>query len=623
MPNISVCIPTYNRKNFLKETLDSVFAQTYKDFEVVIVDDGSTDGTKQMLDEKGYKVRYYWQENRGDAAARNKLIELAKGKFISFLDSDDLLYPDALESLASALPPNRDDVVVYGPYTAINESGNFLYRKKKKLYSGRITKHLFENILIHSCGSLFPKKILVQEGGFDTSFPVCSDYDLWLRLSLKYDFIAIKTLAFKRRRHFSNLSRPSFRNRKIEFELLKRFYYERGGKELIAYKAAMRRLSREQYRAAKSALRESKNKIALEMFKGSLQKRFNFKVFFWLVIAYVRLAREPQSSGILVISNNLSRASFRQRIGELLPYLDKAGIKAEVRKLPIKNSLRWKLFFSARNFEAVLLHKKCLNFTDARVLRFFTKKIIYDFDDAIMYSPAKPASNWTSHYRLFRRTAKMVDVMIAGNEYLSERARRYCSNVQVLPTGLNTKPFNGERKKPCNKIRLVWIGSKATLKYLFEIKEVLEEVGKENSKVELCIIADVFFDLKNMPVDKRKWSPESEASDLLHCDIGLAPLPDNRFTRGKCGFKILQYFAAGLPAIASPVGVNSDLIRNSRAGTVAGTLKQWKEEITRMINDATLRETMSKNARDFVGQYDLSELSERFCKIIQDNLRKG
>lgn len=286
MPNISVCIPTYNRKNLLKETLDSVFAQTYKDFEVVIVDDGSTDGTQEMLDKSGYNVRYYWQENRGDAAARNKLIELANGKFISFLDSDDLLYPDALEILASALPPNRDDVIIYGPYTAIDEFGDLLHRKKKKLYSGRITKNLFNNILIHSCGSLFPKKILQDAGGFNTLFPVCSDYDLWLRLSLKYDFIAVDKPVFKRRRHSGNISKFSFVNRNIEYKILEKFYFEEGGKDLIPYSIAMKRLSREQYRAARSAVRESRRQTAINYLKASLKKDFHLKGLLWLIMAY-------------------------------------------------------------------------------------------------------------------------------------------------------------------------------------------------------------------------------------------------------------------------------------------------------------------------------------------------
>ena len=269
MPNVSVCIPTYNREILLRETLNSVFAQTYKDFEVVIVDDGSTDGTKQMLQKYGYKVRYYWQQNAGDAAARNRLIELAEGKYISFLDSDDLLYPDALEKMVEAMPENTENVVVYGPYVAIDDHGDILRRGKRRLYSGRITRFLFDNILIHSCGSLFPKKILVQAGGFKTSLKVCSDYELWLRLSLEYDFIGLQKPVFKRRRHSGNISKICFANRSIEYGVLEDFYFNGGGKEVVPFRQAMKRLSKEQYRVARSAIRESMRTNACELFRRS------------------------------------------------------------------------------------------------------------------------------------------------------------------------------------------------------------------------------------------------------------------------------------------------------------------------------------------------------------------
>ncbi len=289
MPNVSVCIPTYNREHLLKEALDSVFAQTYKDFEVVIVDDGSTDGTRQMLERCGYNVRYYWQENAGDAAARNKLIELARGRYISFLDSDDLLYPDALEEMVEAMPQNAEDVVIYGPYVAIDEQGSILRRRKKKLYSGRITKQLFEDILIHSCGSLFPKKILVEAGGFDTALNVCSDYDLWLRLSLKYDFIGLQKPVFKRRRHSGNISKISFANRSTEYNVLENFYFNGGGREIIPHRWAMMRLSKEQYRVARSAIRESMKTEACELLRESLKQHFNLKAILWFGIARARL----------------------------------------------------------------------------------------------------------------------------------------------------------------------------------------------------------------------------------------------------------------------------------------------------------------------------------------------
>jgi len=285
MPNISVCIPTYNREHFLKETLDSVFAQTYKDFEVVIVDDGSTDGTKRMIEKNGYNVHYYWQKNAGDANARNKLIELANGKYNSFLDSDDLLYPDALEKMILAMPQGSEDVVVYGPYVAIDEQGNILRRRRKRLYDGQITTHLFENILIHSCGSLFPKKVLTKAGGFDTSLPVCSDYDLWLKLSLKYDFIALEEPVFKRRRHSDNISRICFANCNIEFRVIENFYYNGGGRRVIPYKAAMARLSKEQYRAARNAIRESMRATACDFLTKSLKRHFHLKTLLWFFIA--------------------------------------------------------------------------------------------------------------------------------------------------------------------------------------------------------------------------------------------------------------------------------------------------------------------------------------------------
>ncbi|MFA5291485.1 MAG: glycosyltransferase [Phycisphaerae bacterium] len=622
-PNISICIPTYNREHLLKETLDSVFAQTYKDFEVVIVDDGSTDGTKEMLRKGGYNVRYHWQKNAGDAAARNKLIELAEGRYISFLDSDDLLFPDALEQMTAAIPKGVEDIVVYGPYAAIDEKGDILHRRKKKLYSGRITERLFENILIHSCGSLFPKKILVEAGGFNTSLHVCSDYDLWLKLSLKYDFIPVNKPVFKRRRHSGNLSKASFTNRNTEYKVLENFYYNGGGINAVPRRLAMRRLSKEQYRAARSAIRESIQQTACDLLKSSLKRHFNLKTLFWLLVAEMRQLTNPQSAGILILSHNPSRASFRQRISDYLPYLHDAGIQTKVCRLPENKISRWMLFYSARKFDAVLLHKKCLNLFDAKILRYYSKMIIYDFDDAIMYSPVRPENNRTSHFRLFRRTAKMADVMIAGNEYLAEHALRYCSNVYILPTGLDTEAFRqADNRTVHNKIRLVWIGSKITLMYLSELREVLEQVGKTDAQIVLRIIADDFFDMDYMPVEKRKWSLDSQYSDLLECDIGLAPLPDNRFTRGKCAFKILQYFAAGLPVVASPVSVNGDFIYQSGAGVIASTPEEWKEKILKMVQDAALRDRLGQNAGQFVQQYDRKVLAGKFCEIIKKSIQK-
>ena len=217
---LSICVPTFNRKDYLKQTLNSIYAQTYKGYEVIVVDDGSTDGTEEMIKTADYAVRYYWQENRGEAVSRNRLIELARGRFITFLDSDDLLMPDAIERMMNVMEAESGEVVVYGPYLRIDEYGNICGRCKRKLYSGHVTKYLFQDVFIHSCGSMFSKKALEEVGGFEESLPLCADYDLWLRLSLKYRFMALPDPTFKRRRHSTNLSKPSSENKIVELQIL-------------------------------------------------------------------------------------------------------------------------------------------------------------------------------------------------------------------------------------------------------------------------------------------------------------------------------------------------------------------------------------------------------------------
>lgn len=324
---------------------------------------------------------------------------------------------------------------------------------------------------------------------------------------------------------------------------------------------------------------------------------------------------------LLILTNNPSRASFRLRIEDHLDYLGQQGIDSDVYAMPRGIVERWRLFRRFGQYDAVLVHRKCFNFWDAAILSRTcpkTIKMIFDFDDAIMHSTSRPESRRTSHYRLFRRTAKRMDAMIAGNEYLAGYARRYCNRVFVLPTGLDATacPAQSVEKSP-DEIRLVWIGSESTLKYLAELRPVLEEIGKTHKNVILRIIADKFFDLENMPVEKCPWSLTSQVADLQACDIGLSPLPENRFTQGKCGFKMLQYFAAGLPVIASPVGVNETFINESHAGFLASTPAEWKNAIEKMVNDIAAYRLLGENGRKYVQAYDKTVIAKELCRILK------
>lgn len=276
-PKVSICIPTYNRKDYLKETLESVFAQTYKDYEVVIVDDGSTDCTDRMIKEGGYDVRYYWAERIGQAAARNKLIELTQGEYITFLDSDDLLFPNAVQKLMDVIDSYSPEVVAYGSHIGIDENGNRLRTKQRRLPSGNIVINLFEYIYVHSCGTMSAKRIYEREGGFDTSLRRCAVYKFLLGLSLKYQFFSVVGPIYKRRRHKENLADRSFSNRKTELEVLEDFYFNGGGKEVIPRHRAMRRLSKEGYRAGRSAIKEGMYNQARQLLSQSFRRYPNIK----------------------------------------------------------------------------------------------------------------------------------------------------------------------------------------------------------------------------------------------------------------------------------------------------------------------------------------------------------
>ena len=286
-PKVSICIPTYNRKEYLRQTINSVLVQTYKNYEIVIVDDGSTDGTEEMIKNLDFPITYHWQENGGDAAARNKLIELAKGDYISFIDSDDLLMPDTIKRMVKAIQTETEDTIVYGSYYRIDQDGNIYGKCKRKLHNGNITRHLFETILVHACGAMFPAKILKNSPPFDTSLKVCSDYDLWLRLSLKHRFIALNEPTFKRRRHPGNLSYASFENCLTEFEVLKRFYNETGGKEVVPEKTANKVLSKEACRTGRFAIKEGKYKQACQLLDQSFRLRPNLKSLIYWITALI------------------------------------------------------------------------------------------------------------------------------------------------------------------------------------------------------------------------------------------------------------------------------------------------------------------------------------------------
>ena len=327
---------------------------------------------------------------------------------------------------------------------------------------------------------------------------------------------------------------------------------------------------------------------------------------------------------LLVLTGNRDSASFRYRIEPYLGRLEASGIRCRVEVLPAKIGSRRQLLRQSSQWDGVFLHRKLLTWHDARLLRRHARVIVYDFDDAVMYKADRPQGSSLLRWGRFRRTVKAADLVIAGNPYLADLARPFNPRTEVLPTGVDTRMYRaGPPAETDGKVRLVWIGSQSTLPYLEQIRPALEQIGHCFPLVGLRIICNHFLDLDHLPVEKCPWSEEGHASLLRSSDIGLAPLPDNAFTRGKCGFKILQYHACGLPVVASPVGINSEYIRDGVTGLHATGTSGWVDSLGKLIDSRPLRTRMGQAAKVAVQRFDTGPIGRQIISLIRTVMPDG
>jgi len=225
LPLITIGVSTYNRREYLKLSLDSLLSQTYPACEIIVIDDGSTDGTTEMMQECYPQIKYVYQDNAGDSAAKNHAARLAKGEYIVFNDSDDLFLPDAVERLYNALPDNDRNACSYGGYITIDPAGNQLPTKRKvsEYPSGNITETLLKHIVVNCTATLMPLQLFLNNGGLGNVRQVAADYKLFLKLSLQSNFYAVQQPVFLRRRHGGNISAVSYAKQLVVLNVLEDF----------------------------------------------------------------------------------------------------------------------------------------------------------------------------------------------------------------------------------------------------------------------------------------------------------------------------------------------------------------------------------------------------------------
>jgi glycosyltransferase involved in cell wall biosynthesis len=251
-----------------------------------------------------------------------------------------------------------------------------------------------------------------------------------------------------------------------------------------------------------------------------------------------------------------------------------------------------------REYDAVFVQKRLFSLPWIFAARLAAKRLIFDFDDAIWTSPTGNWSRMTrakTRLRLRTMIAK-ADCVIAGNSYLADYARQYRRNVRVIPTCIDTDHYSPQEGDPHDRLTIGWIGSKPNIPYLAGLEPAFS--GLPNA--DLSVISDKEYKSPNLPTDFTRWSAEGELAALRSFDIGVMPLADDEWACGKCGFKILQYMACGIPAVVSPVGVNREIIADSVNGFLAASTDEWVERLTALSSDASLRTRIAAAGRSTV-----------------------
>lgn len=349
-------------------------------------------------------------------------------------------------------------------------------------------------------------------------------------------------------------------------------------------------------------------------------------------------------------------ASSRYRTFQYFPWLERAGIQCQAIPLFDEGYLdhlyaagdraladvlrafghRLLALTSARRCDLIVIEYELVPYFPPvleRLLQALGIDYVVDYDDALFHQYDLHRRAWVRRLlgqkiATVMRGARLVTV---GNGYLAEYARRAgARRVEIVPTVIDLTRYpqastldassNDRARHERAPFTIGWIGSPSTAKYLKAIAPALAKVcAQGNASVRL--IGSGPIDLGAVPVEVLPWSEETEVELLRQCDVGIMPLPDEPWERGKCGFKLIQYMACGLPAVASPVGVNRDIVEDGVNGFVARTTDDWMQSLEALRTDPKRGRGMGRAGRERVErEYCLQVTAPRFVSLLQSVL---
>lgn len=344
-------------------------------------------------------------------------------------------------------------------------------------------------------------------------------------------------------------------------------------------------------------------------------------------------------------------ASCRHRVLQFVPYLEQAGYECTVssfsnlrlfRALRRKGKLATKLLQATyctlrravqiariSRFDLVVIHREAFPFFTPTVENWILNRhsnVLFSFDDAIYAGHADFSSfNHPRLYRLkygkgFSEVIRRSQHVIAGNQVLAEYARQFNSRVSVVPTVVDCERYRCRCQARINTpLTIGWMGSRSTISYVFPLESVLRRVqDRYGSKLQFRFVGfpDYRPDIpgfQSLPFDL-----QNEIDDLHAMDIGIMPLPDTEWTRGKCAFKAIQYMATGVATIASPVGMVTELIQHGSNGLLATSQEEWFRALCSLVEDWALRRQLAMNARQTIERsYSLQTWGPRFVELLE------
>ncbi|MBN1415812.1 MAG: glycosyltransferase [Bacteroidales bacterium] len=347
---------------------------------------------------------------------------------------------------------------------------------------------------------------------------------------------------------------------------------------------------------------------------------------------------------------NEENASARHRIYKYIQFIDPSIISFHIvpptgifffRRLFLRGKIRrhylyfiivflsrFAAIWSSTRYDAVLLQRDIITefFYDPPLfifaLRLLNKRIIYDVDDAMWIFPPHSIRGGSLSLNILTRlrfywNVRLSKIVIVSNEYLAEYVKKINRSVVVIPTPVSIGDFPVREHKNRETVVIGWTGGGGNLVYLKLLEKSLASLASKYP-IKMRIISSRPVKMNGVDVEFIQWDKVTEAKHIATFDIGIMPLFDNPYTRGKGGFKILEYMAAGLPSLASPVGINARIIKNGENGFIAKDEKEWEDTLLMLIRNEVIRSDIGIKAREFVsGNYDYSVWVPYFVRAIE------